>query len=48
MNPLRLLIIGSNQGPGMIDMAEILGKEQFLARINFALKKLPNTSASNI
>ena len=40
MNPLRLLLIGSNQGPGIIDMAEILGKELFLARIENGLTKL--------
>ena len=34
MNPLRLLVVGSNQGPGMMDIAEILGKEEFLRRIN--------------
>ena len=40
MNPLRLLIIGSNQGPGMIDLAEILGKQEFLSRITTGLEKL--------
>jgi glutamyl/glutaminyl-tRNA synthetase len=32
MNPLRLLVVGSNQGPGMMDIAEIIGKEEFLRR----------------
>ena len=40
MNPLRLLMVGSNQGPGMMDMAEVLGKEEFLARIKAGLEKL--------
>jgi glutamyl-tRNA synthetase len=40
MNPLRLLMVGSNQGPGMMDMAEVLGKEEFLARIKSGLEKL--------
>lgn len=33
LNPLRLLLVGSNQGPGLLDIAEILGKETFLRRI---------------
>jgi len=33
LNPLRLLLVGSNQGPGLMDIAEILGKETFLRRI---------------
>ena len=33
MTPLRLLVIGSNQGPGMMDILYLLGKEESLARI---------------
>lgn len=33
MNPLRLLMVGSNQGPGMMDLAIVLGKDEFLKRI---------------
>jgi len=33
MNPLRLLIVGSNQGPGMMDLAALLGKEEFMDRV---------------
>lgn len=40
MNPLRLLIVGSNQGPGMTDIAEILGKEEFIGRIENGLRVL--------
>jgi len=40
MNPLRLLIVGSNQGPGMADLAEVLGKDEFLARVLAGLEKL--------
>jgi glutamyl-tRNA synthetase len=40
MNPLRLLVVGSNQGPGMMDVAEVLGKEEFLQRIETGLDKL--------
>jgi glutamyl-tRNA synthetase len=40
MTPLRLLVVGSNQGPGMMDIAGILGKQEFLARIHAGLAKL--------
>ena len=40
MNPLRLLVVGSNQGPGMVDLADILGKEEFQARIRIGMEKL--------
>ncbi|MEI6433205.1 MAG: glutamate--tRNA ligase [Bacteroidota bacterium] len=40
MNPVRLLIVGSNQGPGMMDIAEALGKAEFLERIRIGLEKL--------
>ncbi|MEI7660678.1 MAG: glutamate--tRNA ligase [Bacteroidota bacterium] len=40
MNPLRLLTVGSNQGPGMMEMAALLGKEEFLARITIGLEKI--------
>jgi glutamyl/glutaminyl-tRNA synthetase len=41
MNPLRLLIVGNNQGPGIIDIAAILGKEEFLKRIKTGLDRMP-------
>ena len=40
MNPLRLLVVGSNQGPGMMDIAVLLGKEEFLGRIYRGLKNI--------
>jgi glutamyl-tRNA synthetase len=40
MNPLRLLTVGSNQGPGMMDLAETLGKTEFLSRIEAGLKNV--------
>ncbi|MCX6269222.1 MAG: glutamate--tRNA ligase [Bacteroidetes bacterium] len=40
MNPLRLLMVGSNQGPGMMDLADVLGKEEFLERITTGLEAL--------
>jgi glutamyl-tRNA synthetase len=41
MNPLRLLMAGTNQGPGMMDIAILLGKDEFLKRIEAGLEKLP-------
>jgi len=40
MTPLRLLTVGSNQGPGMMDIADVLGREEFLARIKTGLARL--------
>ncbi len=40
MNPLRLLVVGSNQGPGMMDIAAVLGKDEFLERISKGLKNI--------
>ncbi len=40
MTPLRLLMVGSNQGPGIMDIIEILGKSEFLSRIESGLNKL--------
>jgi glutamyl-tRNA synthetase len=37
MNPLRLLTVGSSQGPGMMDMADVLGREEFLERLRRGL-----------
>jgi len=41
MNPLRLLMAGNNQGPGIMDIATTLGKEEFLKRIETGLEKMP-------
>jgi glutamyl-tRNA synthetase len=40
MTPLRLLVVGSNQGPGMMEIAGILGKKEFLSRIEAGLEKM--------
>ncbi|MDP4281006.1 MAG: glutamate--tRNA ligase [Bacteroidota bacterium] len=40
MNPLRLLIVGTNMGPGIIDIALVIGKEEFLRRVSTGLEKL--------
>lgn len=37
MNPLRLLTVGSNQGPGMMELADLLGKEEFINRLKTGL-----------
>lgn len=41
MNPLRLLMAGNNQGPGIMDIATTLGKEEFLKRIETGLEIMP-------
>jgi glutamyl-tRNA synthetase len=41
MNPLRLLLVGNNQGPGIVDIATILGNEEFMKRIKTGLDKMP-------
>ena len=38
MNPLRLALIGSNQGPGLTVVMEILGKEEVMQRIGTCLE----------
>jgi len=38
MSPLRLLIVGSGQGPGIAEIAFLLGKTEFLARIQKGLE----------
>jgi glutamyl-tRNA synthetase len=40
MNPLRLSLVGSNIGPGLMDMMEVLGKEEVLQRINRAIQSI--------
>jgi glutamyl-tRNA synthetase len=40
MNPLRLLVVGSNQGPGMMDILYLLGKKESLARIEKGLERV--------
>ncbi|MEI6454925.1 MAG: glutamate--tRNA ligase [bacterium] len=37
MSPLRLLIVGSGQGPGIIEIALLLGKAEIISRINSGL-----------
>ena len=40
MMPLRLLTVGSNQGPGMIEVAVMLGKVEFIDRLLRGLKNM--------
>ncbi len=40
MNPLRMLIVGDNQGPGMIDIMIVLGKEEVEKRLISGLDRL--------
>lgn len=40
MNPLRLLVVGSNQGPGMMDIAVLLGKEEFIERLKNGINNI--------
>lgn len=41
MMPLRLLVVGSNQGPGITEIAAVIGKEDFLFRISVGLRFVP-------
>jgi len=41
VHPTRLAITGSNAGPSLYHLLEILGKEKVLARLDRALNQLP-------
>jgi glutamyl-tRNA synthetase len=40
MNPLRLLLVGSNSGPGLLDIMEILSKNEVVRRIQRGLEEV--------
>ena len=40
MNPFRLAMVGAGKGPHMFDIIEILGKEETIARLNFAMETI--------
>ncbi|MGQ1911349.1 glutamate--tRNA ligase [Marinifilum sp. RC60d5] len=40
MNPFRLAMVGAGKGPHMFDIIEILGKEETIARLNFAVANI--------
>jgi glutamyl-tRNA synthetase len=42
MLPLRIMLVGGKFGPGVFDIAEILGKEETIRRINTFLTALTN------
>lgn len=40
MNPFRLTVVGTNAGPGMMDMAAVIGKEKIIQRIQNGIEKI--------
>ncbi|MBN2612498.1 MAG: glutamate--tRNA ligase [Bacteroidales bacterium] len=42
MNPLRLLLVGTNIGPHLFDIMELLGREETLRRIEKGLQQIKN------
>jgi glutamyl-tRNA synthetase len=38
--PLRIMLVGKKMGPGVFDIAEVIGKEKTLKRISFILDRL--------
>ena len=42
MLPLRIMLVGGKFGPGVFDIASLIGKEETLKRIKNVLKKLDN------
>ena len=42
MLPFRIMLVGGKFGPGVFDIAGILGKEETLKRIHHALSLLPD------
>jgi len=40
MNPLRLTIVGTNAGPGMMDTMAVIGKEYIIPRIQSGIEKI--------
>jgi glutamyl-tRNA synthetase len=44
MNALRIALVGGNLGPDLFRICEILGKEETLARLSFAVEKLSPAS----
>ena len=42
MNAWRLALVGTLKGPGLYEIAELLGKEEVINRINRAVRKIPS------
>ena len=40
MSPFRLAIVGQNAGPGMFEMAEVIGKDEIIQRIKTGIQKI--------
>ena len=40
MNVLRLVLVGSNVGPGLFIIAELLGKDEVVKRIDNGIKEI--------
>jgi len=40
MNPMRLTVVGTNAGPGMMDMMAVIGKEYIVSRIQKGIEKI--------
>lgn len=40
MNPFRLTVVGTNAGPGMMDIAEVIGKEVIIQRIKRGIEAI--------
>ena len=40
MNPFRLAVVGTNAGPGMMDIAALIGKEKTIQRIQKAIDRI--------
>ena len=39
--PLRLMLVGGKFGPPVFEIAEVLGKEETVTRIEYALQQMP-------
>jgi glutamyl-tRNA synthetase len=44
MLPLRIMLVGGKHGPGVFDIASILGKEETIKRIEHGLNLLSQKS----
>lgn len=44
IHPLRLAVSGQSTGPGMFDLLYILGKNEVINRINFAIEKIKSNT----
>ncbi|HOW31110.1 MAG TPA: glutamate--tRNA ligase [Bacteroidales bacterium] len=42
MNPFRLAMVGTNAGPGMLDIATIIGRENTIRRVSRGIEKIKN------